>query len=58
MFTVREMALRKKVLFMFKFIIAPGLLLVVLIAIRIYTYGNNVVDAQADAVIVLGAGPG
>ena len=40
---------------MFKFIIAPALLLVVIIATRIYTYGNNVVDVQADAAIVLGA---
>jgi uncharacterized SAM-binding protein YcdF (DUF218 family) len=49
------MALRKKVVFILKFIIAPILLLVVLVAARIYTYGNNVVDVNADAAIVLGA---
>lgn len=48
------MALRK-IATIFKFVIAPALLLVVLVAIRIYTYGNNVVDVNADAAIVLGA---
>jgi uncharacterized SAM-binding protein YcdF (DUF218 family) len=52
---IKSMALRKGFAFVSKFIIAPALLLVVLIAIRIYTYGNNVVDVQADAAIVLGA---
>jgi uncharacterized SAM-binding protein YcdF (DUF218 family) len=52
---IKSMALRKGFAFGSKFIIAPALLLVVLIAIRIYTYGNNVVDVQADAAIVLGA---
>ena len=52
---VISMGLRKSFAFASKFIIAPGLLLVVLIAIRIYTYGNNVVDVKADAAIVLGA---
>jgi vancomycin permeability regulator SanA len=49
------MALKKKLAFIFKFIIAAALLLVVLVAVRIYTYGNNVVDVKADAAIVLGA---
>jgi uncharacterized SAM-binding protein YcdF (DUF218 family) len=49
------MGLRRSFAFVFKFIIAPALLLVVIIATRIYTYGNNVVDVQADAAIVLGA---
>lgn len=49
------MALRKKVAFITKFIIAPALLLVALVALRIYTFGNNVVDMEADAAIVLGA---
>jgi uncharacterized SAM-binding protein YcdF (DUF218 family) len=52
---VISMGLRKSFAFASRFIIAPGLLLVVLIAIRIYTYGNNVVDVKADAAIVLGA---
>jgi uncharacterized SAM-binding protein YcdF (DUF218 family) len=52
---VISMGLRKSFAFASKFIIAPGLLLVVLIAIRICTYGNNVVDVKADAAIVLGA---
>lgn len=49
------MAVRKKLTFISKFVIAPALLLVVLVAVRIYTYGNNVVDVKADAAIVLGA---
>ena len=48
-------AMRKKLAFITKFIIAPALLLVVLVAVRVYTYGNNVVDINADAAIVLGA---
>ncbi len=47
--------MRKKVAFIFKFIIAPALLLVGLVAARVYTYGNNVVDVKGDAAIVLGA---
>ena len=47
--------MRKKVAFIAKFIIVPALLLVVLVAVRIYTYGNNVIDVQGDAAIVLGA---
>jgi len=49
------MALRKKVAFITRFILAPALLLVGLVAVRINTYGNNVVDVKADAAIVLGA---
>lgn len=49
------MALRKKVGFIFKFIIGPALLLLGLVAVRIYTYGNNVADVNGDAAIVLGA---
>src|SRR5688572_4103536 len=49
------MALRKKAAFVTKFIIALALLLAGLVALRIYTYGNNVVDVKADAAIVLGA---
>jgi len=47
--------MRKKVAIILKFIIAPALLLVVLVAVRIYTYGNHVVDVKGDAAIVLGA---
>jgi uncharacterized SAM-binding protein YcdF (DUF218 family) len=54
-YLVRRMALGKKIAFIFKFIIAPALLVVVLVAVRIYTYGNNVADVKADAAIVLGA---
>lgn len=49
------MALKKKVAFISRFIIAPALLLVILVAVRIYTYGNKGVDVKADAAIVLGA---
>ena len=49
------MAMRKKLSIILKFIIVPALLLVVFVAVRIYTYGNNVVDVKADAAIVLGA---
>ncbi|MEP6706787.1 MAG: YdcF family protein [Pyrinomonadaceae bacterium] len=51
----RRMALGRKVMFISTFIIAPALLLVLLVALRIYTYGNKVVDVKADAAIVLGA---
>lgn len=47
--------MRKKLLLILKYIIAPALLVVVLVALRIYTFGNNVVDVKADAAIVLGA---
>jgi uncharacterized SAM-binding protein YcdF (DUF218 family) len=46
---------RKRLIFISKFIIAPAVVLVVLLAVRIYTFGNNVVDVNADAAIVLGA---
>jgi uncharacterized SAM-binding protein YcdF (DUF218 family) len=49
------MALRRKMIFVLKFIIAPLVLLAVGVAARIYTYGNNVADVKADAAIVLGA---
>ena len=49
------MAIRKKVGFIFKFIIGPALLVLGLVAVRIYTYGNNVADVNGDAAIVLGA---
>jgi uncharacterized SAM-binding protein YcdF (DUF218 family) len=49
------MALRKKVGFIFKFIIGPALLLLGLVAVSIYTYGKNGVDVNGDAAIVLGA---
>jgi len=52
---MQRIVMRKKVLFILKFIIAPALLLVVLIAVRIYTYGNNAADVKGDAAIVLGA---
>jgi uncharacterized SAM-binding protein YcdF (DUF218 family) len=47
--------MRKKLSIMLKFVIVPALLLVVLVAVRIYTFGNSVVDVKADAAIVLGA---
>ena len=49
------MNLRKKVVFMLKFIVVPFLLLALLVAVRIYAYGSRVVDVKADAAIVLGA---
>ena len=55
-YLVQRMALGKKVMFIFKFIIAPAALLVALVALRIYTYGNKVVDVKADAAIVLRGG--
>lgn len=48
-------AMRKKLSIVLKFIIAPALLLVLLVAVRIYTYGNNAVELEGDAAIVLGA---
>ena len=45
----KERALRKKAGFIFKFVIGPALLLLGLVAARIYTYGNNVVDVNGDA---------
>jgi len=47
--------MRKKAIFILKFLIAPALLLLVLVAVRIYTYGNKTDDVKADAAIVLGA---
>lgn len=47
--------MRKKISIILKFVVVPALLLVVLIAVRIYTYGNNTVNVKADAAIVLGA---
>ena len=49
------MALRKKLSFIARFIIILALLLVVVVAVGIYTYGNNVVDVPGDAAVVLGA---
>ncbi len=49
------MGLRKKVAFITKFVIAAALLLVALVALKIYTYGNNVGEVKGDAAIVLGA---
>jgi uncharacterized SAM-binding protein YcdF (DUF218 family) len=46
---------KRKAGFIFKFIIGPALLLLGLVAVRIYTYGSNVVDVNGDAAIVLGA---
>jgi uncharacterized SAM-binding protein YcdF (DUF218 family) len=54
-YLVQRMALGKKAMFIFKFIIAPAALLVALVALRVYTYGNKAVDVKADAAIVLGA---
>ncbi|MFN2511246.1 MAG: YdcF family protein [Pyrinomonadaceae bacterium] len=47
--------MRKKLSIILKYIIAPALLVVVLVALRIYTFGNAVVDMKGDAAIVLGA---
>jgi uncharacterized SAM-binding protein YcdF (DUF218 family) len=47
--------MRKKLSIILKYLIVPALLVVVLVALRIYTFGNNVVDVKADAAIVLGA---
>ncbi len=54
-YLLHRMALRKKMIFVIKFVIAPLILLAVLVAVRIYTYGNKVADVKADAAIVLGA---
>ena len=54
-YLLQRTALRKRLSSIAKFIILPALLLVVVVAVRIYTYGNNVVDVQGDAAIVLGA---
>jgi uncharacterized SAM-binding protein YcdF (DUF218 family) len=54
-YLLQRMNLRKKMIFVLKFVIAPLILLAVLVAVRIYTYGNNVADVKADAAIVLGA---
>jgi len=47
--------MRKKLSIISRFIIAPALLLVLLVAVRIYTCGHNAVDLEGDAAIVLGA---
>lgn len=47
--------MRKKFSIILKYVVAPALLVVVLVALRIYTFGNNVIDMKADAAIVLGA---
>lgn len=47
--------MRKKLSIILKYLIVPALLVVVLVALRIYSFGNNVVDMKADAAIVLGA---
>jgi uncharacterized SAM-binding protein YcdF (DUF218 family) len=47
--------MRKRVARILKIIVATLLLVVGFLALRIYTYGNNVADVQADAAIVLGA---
>jgi len=49
------MALRTAVVFIAKFIVVPGLLGAVLVAVRIYIYGTKVADVTGDAAIVLGA---
>ena len=54
-YLLQRTPLRKRLSSIAKFIILPALLLVVVVAVRIYTYGNNVVDVQGDAAIVLGA---
>lgn len=50
-----RLRLKKKVTTMAKFIILPALAIVGFTALRIYTYGNRIVDVKADAAIVLGA---
>ena len=52
---VKWKQVRKKLSFLVKFIVASVLLLVLLVAVRIYTYGNKVDNVKADAAIVLGA---
>jgi uncharacterized SAM-binding protein YcdF (DUF218 family) len=47
--------MKKKVGTIVKVLIAVLLVVVGAIAVRIYTYGNNVVDVEADAAMVLGA---
>ena len=47
--------MRKKLSIILKYIIAPALLVIVLVALRVYTFGNAVVDMKGDAAIVLGA---
>jgi vancomycin permeability regulator SanA len=49
------MSIKKRAVTISKVVIATLLLVVGFIALRIYTYGNNVVDLKADAAIVLGA---
>jgi hypothetical protein len=47
--------MKKRVGTIAKVLIAALLVVVGAIAVRIYTYGNNVVDVKGDAAIVLGA---
>jgi uncharacterized SAM-binding protein YcdF (DUF218 family) len=47
--------MKKRVGTILKVLIAVLLVVVGAIAVRIYTYGNNVVDVEADAAMVLGA---
>jgi uncharacterized SAM-binding protein YcdF (DUF218 family) len=47
--------MKKRVGSIVKVLIAVLLVVVGAIAVRIYTYGNNVVDVEADAAMVLGA---
>ena len=49
------MALRNKASFIFKILIVSAVLLLGLVAARIYTYGQNVAAVKGDAAIVLGA---
>jgi uncharacterized SAM-binding protein YcdF (DUF218 family) len=49
------MILRNKAGFIFKLLIVSAVLLLGLVATRIYTYGNNVAEVKGDAAIVLGA---
>lgn len=47
--------MRRKLWIVAKYLIMAALLVVVLIALRIYTFGNNGSDIKCDAAIVLGA---
>ena len=47
--------MKKRVVITAEVLIATLVVVVGAIAVRIYTYGNNVVDVKGDAAIVLGA---
>ena len=47
--------MRRKLWVVAKYVIMSALLVVVLVALRIYTFGNNTTDLKCDAAIVLGA---